>query len=48
MENHVNLNADALGRRGGGTPAQARSPALGAIALIAIMVVGLGISLTLT
>ena len=47
MENHDNLYADEVAMRSGETPADACSHALWAVALIAAMVMGLGISLTL-
>lgn len=46
MENHDNLYADEVAMRIGETPADARSHAAWAVALIAAMVVGLGIGLT--
>jgi hypothetical protein len=46
MENHDNLYADEIAAVAGETAADARSHALWATALIAAMVVGLGISLT--
>lgn len=47
MENHDNLYAEEVAMRVGETPADARSHALWAVGLIAVMVVGLGIGLTL-
>ena len=47
MENHDNLYADEVAMRSGESAADARSHALWAVALIAAMVMGLGISLTL-
>lgn len=47
LENHNNLYADEMAMRSGETPADARSHATWAVSLIAAMVVGLGISLTL-
>jgi hypothetical protein len=47
LENHDNLYADEVVPMAGETPADARSHALWAVALIAAMVVGLGVSLTL-
>ena len=46
-ENHDNLYADEIAMRSGETPADARAHAMWAVALIAAMVMGLGISLTL-
>jgi len=46
-ENHDNLYADEVAMRNGETPADARAHAMWAVALIAAMVMGLGISLTL-
>jgi hypothetical protein len=45
MENHDNLYADEVAMRSGETPADAGAHALWAVALIAAMVVGLGIGL---
>ena len=45
MENHDNLYADEVAMRGGEPPADAGAHALWAVALIAAMVVGLGIGL---
>lgn len=46
MENHDNLYADEVAMRRGESPADASSHALWAVALIAAMVMGLGIGLT--
>jgi hypothetical protein len=46
LENHDNLYADEVTAVIGETPADARSHALWASAVIAAMVVGLGIALT--
>jgi hypothetical protein len=47
LENHDNLYADEVPAVAGETPADARSHAFWAVTLIAAMVVGLGVSLTL-
>ena len=46
LENHDNLYADEVAAVIGETPADARSHAAWAVAVIATMVVGLGIALT--
>lgn len=45
MENHDNLYAEEGVMVAGETPADARSHALWAVAMIALMVVGLGVAL---
>lgn len=47
MENHDNLYADEVVMRDSESPADANAHAIWAVALIAAMVMGLGISLTL-